>query len=274
MSREWTISNVQQHYYYNAATMLAPTNERYNIEDFSFSNYYHFFYEKSDFINLEAEATEGIKSWRFTQGGTDPRAIARGGAGGGLGYSFRSQPHVCFCGADPCLHRAFTGGPTTKRHVCASRQERADRAQATDFYASIGEGTALASAGDLDDSTAGNEPIWLSLSKGTIQQADKTFQAAGGTGPSGLRPIHANWSYYEVQWLVKIKTASNGDVIYEAWAQPRTAAPGQEQPKTVLTKPKILTVAIEWLRVEERRNMSTRYVLSAAMYQRLLDAVK
>jgi hypothetical protein len=158
--------------------------------------------------------------------------------------------------------------------VCASRQERADRAQATDFYASIGEGTALASAGDLDDSTAGNEPIWLSLSKGTIQQADKTFQAAGGTGPSGLRPIHANWSYYEVQWLVKIKTASNGDVIYEAWAQPRTAAPGQEQPKTVLTKPKILTVAIEWLRVEERRNMSTRYVLSAAMYQRLLDAVK
>ena len=78
----------------------------------------------------------------------------------------------------------------------------------------------------------------------------------------------------EVQWLVKIKTASNGDVIYEAWAQPRTAAPGQEQPKTVLTKPKILTVAIEWLRVEERRNTPTRYVLSAAMYQRLLDAVK
>ena len=44
--------------------------------------------------------------------------------------------------------------------------------------------------------------------------------------------------------------------------------------RTVLTKPKILTVAIEWLRVEQRRNARTRYVLSAAMYQRLIDAVK
>ena len=47
---------------------------------------------------------------------------------GGTGYSFRSQPHVCFCGADPCQHREFTGSPTD-RHVCACTQERADRAQ-------------------------------------------------------------------------------------------------------------------------------------------------
>ena len=128
MSRAWTISNIKQHYNYNAATMLAPTNTQFNIDDFSFANYYHFFYEKTDFINLEADAVEGITSWRFTQGGTDSRAIARGGAGGGTGYSFRSQPHVCFCGADPCQHREFTGSPT-ERHVCACTQERADRAQ-------------------------------------------------------------------------------------------------------------------------------------------------
>jgi len=35
-----------------------------------------------------------------------------------------------------------------------------------------------------------------------------------------------------------------------------------------------LPVQIEWERVEERRNAPTRYVLSAATYQRLLDAVK
>jgi hypothetical protein len=53
----------------------------------------------------------------------------------------------------------------------------------------------------------------------------------------------------------------------EVWTQPR----GE---RTVLTKNKILTVEIEWLRVEPRRNAPDRYVLSAAMYQRLVDAVK
>ena len=54
---------------------------------------------------------------------------------------------------------------------------------------------------------------------------------------------------------------------YEAWSQPH----GE---RTVLTKPKILTVKIEWLRVEERRNAPKRYIMSAATYQRLVDAVK
>lgn len=191
---------------------------------------------------------------------------ARGGAGGGLGYRFRSQPHVCFCGGDPCLHRVFTG--ESSRHcVSASKQEPTDRAQATNFVDSINVGTALASAGDLDDSTAGNEPIWLSLAKGKKQVADAPFQAAGGAGPSGTRTVRTNWTYVDVQWLVKVKTDSAGNVHYEAWAHPR----GE---RTVLTKPKILTVPIEWLRVEERHNVPTRYVLSASMYQRLLDAVK
>ena len=44
--------------------------------------------------------------------------------------------------------------------------------------------------------------------------------------------------------------------------------------RTVLTKPKILTVPIKWKEVIERRNAATRYVLSAADYQRLVDAVK
>ena len=54
---------------------------------------------------------------------------------------------------------------------------------------------------------------------------------------------------------------------YEAWSQPH----GE---RTVLTKPKILTVPIEWLREEEARNGRKRYIMSAAMYQRLVDAVK
>jgi hypothetical protein len=49
------------------------------------------------------------------------------------------------------------------------------------------------------------------------------------------------------------------------------AAAGDE--RTVLTKPKILTVPIT-LREIERRNATTRYVLGAADYQRLVDAVK
>ena len=35
MGREWTISNVEQHYDYNAATMSGPMNENFNF-DFSF----------------------------------------------------------------------------------------------------------------------------------------------------------------------------------------------------------------------------------------------
>ena len=43
----------------------------------------------------------------------------------------------------------------------------------------------------------------------------------------------------------------------------------------MLTKPKILPVEIRWARIEEARgNAPKRYVLSAATYQRLLDAVK
>ena len=53
---------------------------------------------------------------------------------------------------------------------------------------------------------------------------------------------------------------------YEAWTQPH----GE---RTVLTKPKILTVPITLTKVEQR-NVPTRYVLSAADYQRLMDAVK
>ena len=43
--------------------------------------------------------------------------------------------------------------------------------------------------------------------------------------------------------------------------------------RTVLTKPKILTVAFELEKVE-KRNAPTRYVMKAADYQRLTDAVK
>ena len=41
----------------------------------------------------------------------------------------------------------------------------------------------------------------------------------------------------------------------------------------MLTKPKILTIAFE-LREMKRRNAPSRYVIRAADYQRLLDAVK
>ena len=123
------------------------------------------------------------------------------------------------------------------------------------------------SAGAIKDSASGNEPIWLSIAKGKKQVADAPFQAAGGAGPSGTRMVRTNWAYVDIDWLIKIKTDSNGDVHYESWAQPH----GE---RTVLTKPKILTVPIEWLRVQPRRNAPTRYVLSAVIYQRLLDAVK
>ena len=78
---------------------------------------------------------------------------------------------------------------------------------------------------------------------------------------------------------------------YELWRQPhgeRTRLVNNEQgdeqgdgqgdeprdePRDVLTKPKILPVKIELRIVEAHGNVPTRYVLSAATYQRLVDAV-
>ena len=72
---------------------------------------------------------------------------------------------------------------------------------------------------------------------------------------------------------------SKGDVYYEAWEQPRGEGTRLDNEprgssRHVLTKPKILPVAIEWERVEEATGRKRkRYVLSAATYQRLIDAV-
>ena len=129
MGRDWTISNVKEHYDYNAATMLVPKNEDFNF-DFSFNNCIHVFYKKSNFINLKADKVKGVRSWRFTEGGSDAPALARVGAGGGTGYSFRSHPHICFCEATPCPHAAFTGAPSEHK-VLPCTQEKADRQQAT-----------------------------------------------------------------------------------------------------------------------------------------------
>ena len=76
-----------------------------------------------------------------------------------------------------------------------------------------------------------------------------------------------NWAFVDVQWLVKIKTDSDGNVHYENWTQPA----GE---RTVLTKPKILTQQLAWMKVIKVDNAATRYVLSAADYRRLVDAVK
>ena len=69
------------------------------------------------------------------------------------------------------------------------------------------------------------------------------------------------------QQLPEVKTDSDGNVYYHAWTQPH----GE---RTVLTKNNILCVSIKWLRIEERRGGTKRYVMSAATYQRLLEAVK
>ena len=127
--------------------------------------------------------------------------------------------------------------------------------------------TPLASQGDLDDATAGGEPLWLSIAQGKLEKNQEKFTAAGGSGENGTRTIAKNWQYVDVAWLVKIKTDSDGNVYYDAWTQPH----GE---RAVLTKNKILCVQIEWLRVEDRRDGTKRYVMSAAIYQRLLDAVK
>ena len=115
-------------------------------------------------------------------------------------------------------------------------------------------------------STAGAEALWLSIAKGKMQIADENFTAAGGLGPNKTRTIRTNWAYWDITWLVKIKTDSEGNVHYEAWSQPHNE-------RTVLTKPKILCVPIE-LQTVQRRNAPDRYMMSPATYQRLLDAVK
>jgi len=269
IGRQWTISNIEQHYDFNAAMMLTPDNNSFSAfeTNFTFANYYHVLYKKEQFVNLEADAVTGIKSWRFTEGGSDTREMARGGHGlGGLGYKFRSRPHICFCGCQPCPHAAFTGEPSDHRvHACT--QEKADREQAADYVGTIDIGTPLVSMGDLNDSTAGNESLWLSIAKSKLMRADKSFRAAGGAGPSGVRTIAPNWGYVEVDYLVKIKVDSEGNVHYEKWKHPSGEL-------TVLTKPKILTVTFKWLRVDEVSNGHQRYVLSMADYQRMTDAVK
>ena len=76
----------------------------------------------------------------------------------------------------------------------------------------------------------------------------------------------------------QVKTDSEGNVHYEAWKQPHEEPTrlSNDEPRDVLTKPKILPVAIKWLRIEPAlgTRRPVRYVLSATDYQRLLDAVK
>ena len=143
----------------------------------------------------------------------------------------------------------------------ACTQEKTDREQATTFVNTIKKGTPLASKGDLEDTTSGNEPLWLSIAEGQLEKNDEAFKDASG------RTIAMNWAYVDIKWLVKIKTDSAGNVHFEEWKN----TSGE---RTVLTKPKILTVAFAWKEVIERRNAATRYALSAADYQRLLSAVK
>ena len=183
---------------------------------------------------------------------------------------------MCFCECQPCAHEDFTGEPDWEHKVFVSTQEKADREQATDFVSAIKEGTALASKGDVGDATSGGEPLWISIAKGEATVNEAPFKAAGGT--TGTRTIATNWTYVDIEWLVKIKTDSKGDVHYEKWKQPlgeRTQLVEEgDATRHVLTKPKILTVPIELREVERRNNAPTRYVLSAADYQRLVDAVK
>ena len=145
-------------------------------------------------------------------------------------------------------------------------QQKTDRALATSFIDTIKAGMPLASKGNVDDSTAGNEALWLSIAAGKLEVAAKPFKAAGGTGRDGTRTIATNWAYVDIQWLVKIKVDSQGDVHYEHWKQP-------DGERTVLTKPKILTVAIDWLRVNTLANGKQRFILKASDYQRLIEAV-
>ena len=78
----------------------------------------------------------------------------------------------------------------------------------------------------------------------------------------------------------QVKTDTKGSVHYEAWRQPhdettRMSNEPDDEPRDVLTKPKILPIEIKWERIEPARaNRLERYVISAVDYQRLLDAVK
>ena len=166
-------------------------------------------------------------------------------------------------------------------------QEKADRVQAKEFADSIKAGTPIASKGDTTDSASGNEPLWLSIAKGKLQIAKDKFKAAGGANKDGTRTIATNWAYIEVQWLNKVKVCANGDVHYEAWSQPHSEHTqawvqaddesddeGAKELPYVLTKNKVLKVAIEWEGEPEMVGGRLRYVLSGALYQRLLDAVK
>jgi hypothetical protein len=116
-----------------------------------------------------------------------------------------------------------------EQHVLRCTQQKTDRALATSFIDTIKAGMPLASKGNVDDSTAGNEALWLSIAQGGLEVADAPFKAAGGTGPTGTRTIATNWAYVDIQWLMKIKTDSEGDVHYDStWSQPngeRTEGP-------------------------------------------------
>jgi hypothetical protein len=77
--------------------------------------------------------------------------------------------------------------------VCLCTQDKTDRERATNFISTIKKGTPLASKGAIDDSTSGNEPLWLSIAKDVPQVAKAPFQAAGGTSTCATRTINTNW---------------------------------------------------------------------------------
>ena len=110
-------------------------------------------------------------------------------------------------------------------------QQKTDRALATSFIDTIKAGMPLALKGNVDDSTAGNEALWLSIAQGGLEVADAPFKAAGGTGPTGTRTIATNWAYVDIQWLVKIKTDSEGDVHYEHLESAERRAHGPHEAK-------------------------------------------
>jgi hypothetical protein len=89
-----------------------------------------------------------------------------------------------------------------------------------------------------------------------VECADALFRVGGGVGENGTRTIQENWKYVDIQWLVKIKTDSDGNVHYEAWSQPH----GE---RTVLTKPKIIPVDFKWMRVAWKRAPTPTHALRA-----------
>ena len=77
-------------------------------------------------------------------------------------------------------------------------------------------------------------------------QLGKMHQLTANCRPSGTRPPTTACA----RRLDKIKTGSNGDIYYEMWTQPH----GE---RTVLTKPKVLSVEIK-LREVKQRNSARR----------------